>query len=122
MTDEQRLAFERDVLMPMAGIEADIAHYQQVMQVYKQLAYLDNYVCQKLTDGHIDTDTAAALLVKYGLYSDSRAAQRVRFYQANQAYVINYNFGEHSVKNWVAAQQAKGATAWQRLRPYLEGL
>ncbi len=121
MTDEQRLAFERDVLMPMAGIEADIAHYQQVMQVYKQLAYLDNYVCQKLTDGHIDTDTAAALLVKYGLYSDSRAAQRVRFYQANQAYVINYNFGEYSVKNWVAAQQAKGATAWQAFEALLRG-
>ncbi|WP_394202534.1 hypothetical protein [Shewanella waksmanii] len=121
MTAEQRLQFEHHVLLPIAGISADIKHYHKVMAVYKQLAYLENYVCQKLTDGYIDVATAETLLVRYGLYSDSRAAQRVRFYQANRAYVINYNFGEQSVEKWVIEQQKQGVGRWQAFEALLSG-
>ncbi|EDQ02354.1 hypothetical protein KT99_02537 [Shewanella benthica KT99] len=39
--------------MPLAGIEGDIEKYHKVLACYKKLTYLDNLVCEQLTDGHI---------------------------------------------------------------------
>ncbi|ABV34864.1 conserved hypothetical protein [Shewanella sediminis HAW-EB3] len=101
MSEDEVLGFERDYLMPLAGIEGDIEHYHRVLTCYKRLAYLDNLVCEQLTDGHICVSDAECLLRDYGLYSESRARQRVKFYLSNRAYVINYNHGEESVARWV---------------------
>lgn len=101
MSDDEVVEFERDHLMPLAGIKGDIEHYHRVLACYKKLAYLDNLVCEQLTDGHISASDAECLLRNYGLYSESRARQRVKFYLSNRAYVINYNHGEQSVARWV---------------------
>ncbi|SQH74784.1 conserved protein of unknown function [Shewanella benthica] len=53
MSKQEVIDFERDTLMPLAGIEGDIEKYHKVLACYKKLAYLDNLVCEQLTDGHI---------------------------------------------------------------------
>ncbi len=112
MSADEVVTFERDVLMPLAGLSGDLNQYHRVMGLYKQLAYLDNLVCQQLIDGEIDDKEAAAMLVEYGLYTESKARQRVGFYLANQSYVINYNFGEDSVGYYVEAGAESLALRW----------
>ncbi|RTR28869.1 hypothetical protein [Shewanella atlantica] len=116
MSEDEVVEFERDSLMPLAGIDGDIEHYHRVLTCYKKLAYLDNLVCEQLTDGHISVSDAECLLINYGLYSESRARQRVKFYLSNRAYVINYNHGEESVARWV--ERGGNATAVERWKRF----
>ncbi|TRY12343.1 hypothetical protein FN961_21185 [Shewanella hanedai] len=119
MSDKDLIEFERDELMPLAGIKGDIEHYHRVLACYKKLAHLDNSVCRQLTDGDISPVEAESLLVRYGLYSQSRAEQRVCFYQANRAYVINYNHGEDSVAQWVEKGGVTQSERWKRFEALL---
>jgi hypothetical protein len=119
MSDKELIEFERVQLMPLAGMEGDVEHYHRVLSCYKKLAHLDNAVCRQLTDGDISSNEAEGLLVRYGLYSESRAKQRVQFYQANRAYVINYNHGEDSVAQWVEREGADKSEHWKRFEALL---
>lgn len=120
MSDCELIEFERDHLMPLAGMTGDIEHYHKVLRCYKQLAHLDNSVCQQLIDGKVSPNEAESLLVRFGLYSESRAKQRVKFYQANRAYVINYNHGEDSVARWVERGEADKNERWKRFESLLK--
>ncbi|WP_333473865.1 hypothetical protein [Shewanella nanhaiensis] len=120
MSDCELIEFERDYLMPLAGMTGDIEHYHRVLRCYKQLVHLDNTVCQQLTDGEISPNEAESLLIQFGLYCASRAKQRVKFYQANRAYVINYNHGEDSVARWVERGGADKNERWKRFESLLK--
>ncbi|MEC4728649.1 hypothetical protein HWQ46_24305 [Shewanella sp. D64] len=120
MSAKELIEFERDQLMPLAGIKGDIEHYHRVLTSYKKLAHLDNSVCRQLTDGNISQSEAESLLIRYGLYSQSRAKQRVRFYWANRAYVINYNHGEDSVAQWVERGGVDKSERWKRFEALLK--
>ncbi|WP_223292976.1 MULTISPECIES: hypothetical protein [Shewanella] len=121
MSAQEVIDFERDHLMPLAGIEGDIEKYHQVLACYKKLVYLDNLVCEQLTDGKISEEDAQGLLIKYGLYTSSRAQQRVKFYLSNRAYVINYNHGEDSVARWVEKDgETTKSEQWKRFEALLK--
>ncbi|WP_258406134.1 hypothetical protein [Shewanella aegiceratis] len=113
MTKEERFDFEQRVLMPMAGIAGDLQHYHEVMEAYKALANLDTLVCRQLIDGEITREEASQLLVEFALYTPEKAAQRVRFYQANRSYVLNYHHGEASVGEYVTNQARDNSQAWE---------
>ncbi|WP_227993413.1 MULTISPECIES: hypothetical protein [Shewanella] len=121
MSKQEVIDFEYETLMPLAGIEGDIEKYHKVLACYKKLAYLDNLVCEQLTDGHILEEDAQNLLIKYGLYTQSRAKQRVKFYLSNRAYVINYNHGEESVARWVEKDgETRKHEHWKRFEALLK--
>jgi ElaB/YqjD/DUF883 family membrane-anchored ribosome-binding protein len=102
---EERLAFERDVLFPLAGLDpADAERWAKVQAVMKVLAFADNEAARSYLDGHIDRAAAEAYLVRYSLRTEGQAAQRVRFIDAYRSYVINYNLGEQLVRDWVVGQ------------------
>ncbi|MCL1138117.1 hypothetical protein [Shewanella pneumatophori] len=119
MSDEEVLSFERDVLMPLAGLSGDLALFHKVLKLVKQLTYYENYVCQQLTDNCVDSDTAEQMLVEGALYPESRAKQRVQFFLHNRAYVINYNVGEDAVAAWVEARANNQADKWTRFEALL---
>ncbi len=114
---EERLAFERDVLFPLAGISPDRAEsYYTVHALVSKLNYAGNEAARRYLDGEIDAEGAAAWLTEYALMSPERARQRVRFIDTYRAYVINYNLGEDLVRRHVEAETGKGdppATRWQ---------
>ncbi len=102
---EERLAFERDVLFPLAGLDpADAQCWARVQAELKLLAFADNEAARGYLDGHLDRARAEAFLVKYSLRTEAQAAQRLRFIDTYRSYVINYNLGEQLVRTWVEAQ------------------
>lgn len=106
---EERLAFERDVLFPLAGIDAGRAQeYRRVQDLVDALSYAGNEAARMYLNGRIDADSAAAWLTSYALMEPARAQQRVRFFDTYRSYVINYNYGRDLVANWVESQ---GGTA-----------
>jgi hypothetical protein len=105
----EKLAFERDVLFPLAGLDpSEAERWARVQAEMKVLAFADNEAARGYLDGHLDRTQAEAFLVKYSLRTEAQAAQRLRFIDTYRSYVINYNLGEQLVRHWVERQ---GGTA-----------
>ena len=99
---KDRLAFEQEVLFPLAGLDASKAKkYYEILSLKEQLSYIDNLVAAQYLDGEINKEQAIKLLMKYSLVSDKKAKQRIGFIEANRAYVINYNLGQDLVHQYV---------------------
>ena len=106
---EERTKFERDVLFPIAGIDASQAgRYAEIQKLVEDLSYAGNEAARRYLNGDIDAKEAAAWLEEYGLASPARAAQRVRFFDQYRSYVINYNLGKDLVRQWI---ESRGGTA-----------
>lgn len=119
---QERMAFERDVLFPIAGIDPGLSEvYYQVLKVTAQLAYADNMVAQRYCDNEIDDEQAIALLMKYSLCTQARAKQRLSFYRQNRSYVITYNFGQDLVHEYLAKKlkEIPSSTLWQEFSQLL---
>ena len=103
--DRERLAFERDVLFPAAGLDSSrAAEYDEIQELADQLEYAGNEAARTYLNGEIDRATAAAWLTRYALMSPARAEQRTRFFDQYRSYVINYNLGKDLVKRFVESQ------------------
>ncbi|HEU4452333.1 MAG TPA: hypothetical protein VFR81_04705 [Longimicrobium sp.] len=107
----ERLAFERDVLFPLAGLDPSrAAEYAEVRELLGRLGYADNEAARRYLDGEITREQAAAWLQELGLSSPERARQRVSFIDQYRSYVINYNLGRDMVRRFV---ESRGGTADQ---------
>jgi hypothetical protein len=102
---EEKLAFERDRLFPLAGLDpAEAGRWAQVQAELKLLAFADNEAARGYLDGQMDRAEAEAFLVQYSLRTPAQASQRLRFIDTYRSYVINYNLGEQLVRTWVEQQ------------------
>ncbi|HXE80719.1 MAG TPA: hypothetical protein VNK41_08225 [Vicinamibacterales bacterium] len=101
---EERIAFERERLFPLAGIDPKRAdEYYGVMGLVERLSYAQNEAARGYLDGKMTRDEAIAWLEKYALSERQRAEQRVRFIERYRAYVINYNLGKDLVRRHIEA-------------------
>jgi hypothetical protein len=105
----ERLAFERRVLYPQAGLDpAAAAAYDKIQELLRELSYAGNEAARGYLDGKLAREAAQDWLVRYALMSEERAAQRMRFIETYRAYVINYNYGQDLVRRYI---EAHGGTA-----------
>lgn len=99
---EERVAFERDVLFPLAGLPASAsAEYYRLHGLFLKLAYAGNEAARRYIDGEWTREQAVEYLVSYALMSAERALQRTTFFDKYRSYVINYNLGQDMVKRYV---------------------
>jgi hypothetical protein len=115
---EERLAFERDVLYPLAGLDpAGARAYYDLQQALNALQgarltiaadYLnDTNVTQEYIDLHpelrgpIMRERAIEQTQRYLLVSRARAEQLIAFTERYRSYVINYVSGEDLIRNYV---------------------
>ncbi len=117
-TKPERRKFEQEVLWPAAGLDpAQIEQFYKVEDLMTKLGYAGNEAARQLLDGKIDPDGAAAWLEKYELLDPARARKRVQFIQHYGSYVINYNYGEDLVRQYIEKQ---GGTADQPEKRWAE--
>jgi len=102
---DERLAFERDVLFPSAGLDPSQAPaYLRLRLLIDRLSYAGNEAARRYLSGEIDRQAAAAWLVRYAMMSPKAAEQRTRFFDTYRSYVINYNLGKDLVKAFVESR------------------
>ena len=117
----ERLAFEKEVLFPLAGIDPGQAEdYYRVLDILAQLKYAGNEAARGYLDGTMSAAEAVDWLVSYALYSRERAEQRLQFIEKYRAYVINYNLGQDMVAAYVARKGGTEADAERRWRVFAE--
>ena len=101
----ERIAFERETLYPLAGLDPSRAEaYRRVRSIAERLSFAGNEAARRHLNGEIDGRAAAAWLTEYALMPPARAEQRVRFIQQYRSYVINYNLGQNLVGAWIESQ------------------
>ncbi len=101
----ERMAFERDVLFPLAGLDTAKAQtHQRALELVAKLSYADNEAARRYLDGEIDAAQAADWLTRYAAMSPERAAQRVQFIDKYRSYIINYTVGQDLVRDYVEAR------------------
>ncbi len=99
---DDRVAFERDVLYPAAGLDpAAAGTFTTVQRLIDQLTYAGNEAARRYLDGEIDRAEAIAWLARWAMMPADRAEQRIRFFDQYRSYVINYNVGLDLVRAYV---------------------
>lgn len=116
----EKIAYERDVLFPLAGLDpAQADTLERLNEARRRLSHARNHVAREYLDGRITRDEAIDLMEKYGLQSRERAEQGVRFIETYRGYVINYNLGLDLVGAYIASQVNDDADAWEVFRRLL---
>jgi hypothetical protein len=120
-TKAERLAFEKEVLWPAAGIDPSRAEeFYAVQDLVKKLGYATNEAARRHLNGEIDANAAAAWLQKYALMDEKRAKQTTRFIEKYRSYVINYNLGEDMVRSYIEKRRGTAEQPEQRWHEFEE--
>jgi hypothetical protein len=101
----ERLAFERDTLYPLAGLDpATAARYAAVNELAERLKHAENEAARRYLNGEIDREAAIVWLQRWAMLTRDRAEQRTRFFDQYRSYVINYTVGQDLVRAYVERQ------------------
>jgi len=115
---KERVAFERDVLFPVAEMDAkQTERYYAIHDLFGKLAYAGNEAGRNYLNGTMTREQATDWLVAYALMSKERAQQRTRFFDTYRSYVINYNLGQDLVRSYI---EKKGGTSDQPAKRWEE--
>jgi hypothetical protein len=120
-TKPERLAFEKEVLWPAAGIDPSrVEEFYAVQDLVKKLTYAMNEAARQYVNGEIDANGAATWLQKYALMDEKRAKQGTKFIEKYRSYVINYNLGEDMVRHYIEKRGGTEQQPEQRWREFEE--
>jgi hypothetical protein len=119
----ERLAFEKAVLYPLAGLDPGRAEeYDKVRHALERLSYAGNEAARRYLEGGLDAAAAARWLETYALMPPVRARQRVKFFDQYRSYVINYNLGRDMVRRYVESRggtEREPGRRWEEFRRLL---
>ena len=97
-----RLQYEQEVLYPLAGLDLSMAaDYRKVQEAMRSLRYARVDAARGLLDGVMSDEETVAWLMKYSLYTESRARQSIDFFRTYRSYIINYSLGQDLVEDWL---------------------
>lgn len=117
---EERLAYEKSVLYPLAGLDPDSADELAELQTALQdLSGARFTIAQRYLDGEVTRDEAIALTQKYLLVNRKRAEQSIGFTDTYRSYVINYGLGRDMVRDYVESAGSDPALRWAAMEKIL---
>ncbi|MFN6936230.1 MAG: hypothetical protein ACK4NZ_13900, partial [Tsuneonella sp.] len=117
---DEALAYNRDVLAPIAGISgAGLDRFLELGELTAKLRGAQYTIAARFLAGEIDEATASALLQRYNLVSPERAAQSLRFIKNYRSYIINYGLGLDMVRDYVEAAGPGQDARWRRMEQLL---
>lgn len=113
---DQRVRFVEEVLFPLAGFDpAEARRYVEISEAARVTGLATIEAARRYLDGRADGAQTRAFLQRYALATPARAEQRVRFFDAYGAYIVNYALGEALVADHVARLAGSEATARWRV-------
>lgn len=106
--DDSRVRFEKEVLFPLAGLDASKAEkYYRIMKLISRLSYAENEAARNYIDGIWTKEETTDWLKKYSLMSADRAEKYFQFILNYRSYVINYNLGEDMVRDYINSKRSE---------------
>ena len=116
----ERLAFERDILYPMAGLDPNSAEaFWKMQQMTEALSGARLTIAKMYLDDAVTRAQALELTQKYLLPSPARAEQSVKFTDHYRSYVINYGWGKDLVRAYIERGNPDPTERWRRMEKIL---
>lgn len=113
----ERIQFERQILFPLAGLDSSKTElYYKVQELMGTLAYAGNEAARGYLNKTMNKEQAIHWLITYALLDSARAEQRLKFIEKYRSYVINYNYGQDLIKDFVqkhAGKDPSDAKRWE---------
>lgn len=101
---DEKTTFTKNVLLPLAGVDTTgITTYINALAIKGALNYARNEVGRGLINGTMSDSTALRWLLDYTLLNKEAADKGLLFVKKNRSYIINYNYGQDLIKNYIAA-------------------
>ena len=117
---DEKEAFEREVLYPLAGLDPALAERDaQLQKARGALAGARLTLARDYLDGRIDRAEAVRLAQHYQLMSRERAEQSIAFTDKYRSYVINYGVGLDLVRQHVEAAGKTPQARWAAMERIL---
>jgi hypothetical protein len=112
----EKVRFEREQLYPLAGLDPATAEaYDAFTRAKAALSGAEYTIADAYLAGRVDKTQAVALLRKYGLMTQARAEQRMKFVDTYRSYVINYGLGQDMVRDHVERAGPSPDARWARM-------
>jgi hypothetical protein len=117
---DERMEFEKEVLFPLAGLDAaDADLYYEIQGLAAQLNFAGNEAARAYLNGDMTREEAAQWLQDYAMSPEDKSFQRMRFIDAYRSYVINYNHGKVLVADYVERGDPDLEERWARFEKLL---
>lgn len=111
---DSKIKFAREILLPLAGLDtAFITTYFKALAVRGRLNYARNEAARGIVNKTMNDKQALDWLIKYCLYNEETALKSVSFIKKYRSYVINYNYGQDLVRNYVETKGTDNNKRWE---------
>lgn len=111
---EERVAFEREVLYPMAGLDPKKARrLLQIERILGKLRHAQIEIARRFLDREINVEQAIDQLEHYLLMTRDRAKRLIRFIETYRSYIANYTLGEDLVRAYMSRNNGDVLTRWK---------
>ncbi|MDB5668703.1 MAG: hypothetical protein JWL74_1653 [Alphaproteobacteria bacterium] len=119
-TPDERLAFERTILYPLAGLQpGDASRYHELQLALEDLAGARFTIARDYLERRIDRARAVGLSQRYELLGARRADQSIAFIDQYRGYVINYGLGKEMVRAHIESAGPDRNERWAAMRRML---
>jgi len=116
---EARLAFERDELFPLAGLDpSDADRYVRVGRLVDELHGVQASIARQYLDGELDFPRASAALERDALMPSAEAM--LKFLNQFRTYAATYTIGRDALSRYLDARATAAGGAGGRWRAYID--
>ncbi|MBI9059901.1 MAG: hypothetical protein JEZ01_19205 [Labilibaculum sp.] len=100
---EDRMKFEKEVLFPLAGLDVSkVDLYYEIQELTHELTYARTVAMRNYLDGKWSKEETGVWMEKYALRRASEST--FRFPETYRSYIINYNWGQDLVKEYIESR------------------
>lgn len=118
-SEPARIAFERDELFPLAGLNAaEVERHVRVGRLLDGLHGVEASIASRYLDGALDFPRASAALEHDAMMPSPDAT--LKFLNQFRTYVATYTIGRDLVSRYIDARARAGGDANDRWRAYIE--
>ncbi len=105
--------FQRDVLAPLAGLDADNLRLLDKLDAVRiQLGGAQVAIVQLYLDGDISREEAIEKLERYVFMGRAAAEKSLGFYDEYRSYIVNYTIGAAAVAAYVESNSSTESERW----------
>ena len=99
---DERMKFEKEVLFPLAGLDANDADlYYKIISLQKKLGGTGVIAARNYLDEKWTGEQTVEWLQKFQLRTKERAEKYLSFIETYRSYVVNYDLGEKIISEYV---------------------
>ena len=111
---DSKIKFARETLLPLAGLDTTLlATYFKALAIRGKLNYARNEAARGIVNKTMNDKQALDWLIKYCLYNEETALKSISFIKKYRSYVINYNYGQDLVRNYVETKATDNNKRWE---------